>query len=94
MMANQFIADKYDKNWAWTNYLSNRALMQAENVRTQLERIMERHEVALISTQDERKLVSRKVAGNFLHTALPGLDSILKWRKCPFFVVRGQIPFE
>ena len=48
-------ADKFDKSWAWNNYLSARALAQAENVRQQLERIMERFEVALLSTVDERK---------------------------------------
>ena len=29
--------------------------MQADNVRSQLERIMERYEIDLLSTQDERK---------------------------------------
>lgn len=48
-------ADKFDKSWTWNNYLSARALAQAENVRQQLERIMERFEVALLSTVDERK---------------------------------------
>ena len=48
--------DMHDKNWAWTNYLSARALAQAENVRAQLQRTMERYEVEIVSTQDERKL--------------------------------------
>ena len=47
--------------------------MQAENVRTQLERIMERHEIPLVSTQDERKLYTsvRKalVCGYFMQVA-------------------------
>ena len=46
----------HDKNWTWTNYLSARALAQADNVRTQLQRTMERFEVELISIQDEKKL--------------------------------------
>ena len=46
----------HDKNWAWTNYLSARALAQADNVRAQLQRTMERFEVELVSIQDERKL--------------------------------------
>jgi pre-mRNA-splicing factor ATP-dependent RNA helicase DHX15/PRP43 len=41
--------DKHDKNWAWNNYLSARSLAQAENVRGQIERIMERSELELIS---------------------------------------------
>lgn len=47
--------DLDDKNWTWSNYLSARALAQAVNVRQQLERIMERYEIDLLSTQDERK---------------------------------------
>ena len=46
----------HDKSWAWTNYLSARALAQAENVRAQLQQTMERYEVEIVSTQDERKL--------------------------------------
>ena len=46
----------HDKNWTWTNYLSARALAEAENVRTQLQRTMERYEVELVSVTDERKL--------------------------------------
>ncbi|KAI9458985.1 P-loop containing nucleoside triphosphate hydrolase protein [Boletus coccyginus] len=44
-----------DRNWTWINYLSARGLAQAENVRQQLERTMERYEVAILSTADERK---------------------------------------
>ncbi|KAF8885213.1 P-loop containing nucleoside triphosphate hydrolase protein [Infundibulicybe gibba] len=53
---NSYVRNKHDKNWAWTNYLSQRALAQAENVRAQLERNMERFEIELMSLQDERKL--------------------------------------
>ena len=48
--------DIHDKNWAWSNYISARALAQADNVRAQLQRTMERFEVELISIQDEKKL--------------------------------------
>jgi len=53
---NNYIQNMHDKNWAWTNYLSARALAQADNVRAQLQRTMERFEVELISVQDERKM--------------------------------------
>ncbi|KAH7914909.1 P-loop containing nucleoside triphosphate hydrolase protein [Hygrophoropsis aurantiaca] len=53
---NNYMQNKYDKNWAWTNYLSARALAQAENVREQLKRTMERYEVELVSIQEPRKL--------------------------------------
>ncbi|KAI1789322.1 P-loop containing nucleoside triphosphate hydrolase protein [Ganoderma leucocontextum] len=53
---NSYVNNKHDKNWCWNNYLSARALQQADNVRTQLQRTMERYEIDLITTQDENKL--------------------------------------
>lgn len=65
--------DIYDKSWAWNNYLSARALAQADNVRAQLQRTMERFDIDLVSTQDERKLYTnvRKalVCGFFMQVA-------------------------
>lgn len=46
----------HDKNWTWQNYLSQRALAQADNVRAQLQRTMERFDVDLISLSDEKRL--------------------------------------
>lgn len=54
--SDHFLKDKHDRNWAWTNYLSLRALQQAENVRGQLQRIMERLEIDLVSLGDPKKL--------------------------------------
>ncbi|KAF8803325.1 P-loop containing nucleoside triphosphate hydrolase protein [Phlegmacium glaucopus] len=48
--------DKHDKNWARTNYLLLRALQEAEDVRAELQKIMERFEIDLVSLQDEQKL--------------------------------------
>ncbi|KAF8124649.1 P-loop containing nucleoside triphosphate hydrolase protein [Mycena galopus ATCC 62051] len=53
---NEYVNNKHDKNWAWTHYLSARALEQADNVRKQLERMMERFEVELVSLSDPVKL--------------------------------------
>jgi pre-mRNA-splicing factor ATP-dependent RNA helicase DHX15/PRP43 len=44
-------ADIHDRNWAWNNYLSARSLSQADNVRSQLLRIMERLEINLVSKE-------------------------------------------
>ncbi|KAI0804502.1 P-loop containing nucleoside triphosphate hydrolase protein [Irpex lacteus] len=70
---NNYQQNKHDRNWAYMNYLSGRALQQAENVRAQLERTMERYEIELISTSDERKLFAgiRKslVCGFFMQVA-------------------------
>lgn len=48
--------DLHDKGWAWNNFLAARALAQADNVRAQLQRSMEKFDIDLVSTQDERKL--------------------------------------
>jgi pre-mRNA-splicing factor ATP-dependent RNA helicase DHX15/PRP43 len=44
-----FPPDINDSNWTWNNYLSKRNLVQADNVRRQLQRIMERNNVPLVS---------------------------------------------
>ncbi|KAI0631615.1 pre-mRNA-splicing factor ATP-dependent RNA helicase PRP43 [Trametes polyzona] len=70
---NHYVNNKHDRNWCWNNYLSGRALQQAENVRTQLQRTMERYEIDLVTTADERKLWTsiRKalVCGFFMQVA-------------------------
>jgi pre-mRNA-splicing factor ATP-dependent RNA helicase DHX15/PRP43 len=45
-----------DKNWAWNNFLAARALQQADNVRSQLLRTMERQEIEMISISDPEKM--------------------------------------
>ncbi|KAI6103800.1 P-loop containing nucleoside triphosphate hydrolase protein [Pisolithus croceorrhizus] len=52
---NHYVQNIHDKSWTWNNYLSARALAQAENVREQLKRTMERFEVELVSVADEKK---------------------------------------
>ncbi len=49
--ANEIIvADLHERNWAWNNYISARSLSQADNVRAQLLRVMERFEISLLTT--------------------------------------------
>jgi pre-mRNA-splicing factor ATP-dependent RNA helicase DHX15/PRP43 len=45
--------DKNNKDWAWNNYLSARSLAHAENVRSQILRIMERCDLELTSRSSE-----------------------------------------
>ncbi|TDL23390.1 P-loop containing nucleoside triphosphate hydrolase protein [Rickenella mellea] len=70
---NNYMQNIHDKNWAWTNYLSARALTQADNVRAQLQRTMERFEIDLISTQDQRTFYTNirqaLVCGFFMQVA-------------------------
>ncbi|KAG1872441.1 P-loop containing nucleoside triphosphate hydrolase protein [Suillus subalutaceus] len=53
---NKYIQNQHDKNWTWIHYLSAPALLQAVNVREQLEQTMGRFELALVSVQDQREM--------------------------------------
>jgi pre-mRNA-splicing factor ATP-dependent RNA helicase DHX15/PRP43 len=68
-----FVADQHDKNWTWQNYLSARALAQADNVRSQLLRTMERFDIDLVSTSDQRSFYTNiqkaLVCGFFMQVA-------------------------
>lgn len=44
-----------DPNWCWQNYISHRAMLQADNVRNQLKRTMERLDLDLISIDHTHK---------------------------------------
>lgn len=46
---------KTGSDWCWENYLSHRALIQADNVRQQLQRTMERFDLSLVSLPFEDK---------------------------------------
>ena len=67
------LPDLYNKNWAWQNYVAQRSLIQADNVRSQLQRVMERSEIELVSLDDQKKLYEsiRKalVCGFFMQVA-------------------------
>ncbi|CAE6478517.1 unnamed protein product [Rhizoctonia solani] len=73
---NNYYNNKDDKNWCWNNYLSQRALQQAENVRNQLERTMERFDLDLVSLNDQRKssplIRQALVCGFFMQVAHKG----------------------
>ncbi|KAF5313879.1 hypothetical protein D9619_013029 [Psilocybe cf. subviscida] len=70
---NQYTLNSADKNWAWNNYLSARALQQADSIRQQLKRIMERYDIDMNSLSDEKKLFSNirqsLVCGFFMQVA-------------------------
>ncbi|KAJ7156069.1 P-loop containing nucleoside triphosphate hydrolase protein [Mycena crocata] len=70
---NEYVNNQHDKNWTWSHYLSARALAQADNVRKQLERTMERFEVERVSLSDQNKLYQNVrqalVCGFFMQVA-------------------------
>ncbi|GAW10245.1 pre-mRNA-splicing factor ATP-dependent RNA helicase PRP43 [Lentinula edodes] len=70
---NNYSQNKHDRNWAWNNFLSARALAQAENVRAQLLRTMEKYDIDVISLEDEKKrnlgIRQALTCGFFMHVA-------------------------
>ncbi|KAH8990458.1 P-loop containing nucleoside triphosphate hydrolase protein [Lactarius akahatsu] len=50
---NEYQNNLHDRNWSWNNYLSARSLSQADNVRSQLLRIMERLEIGVVTKSYE-----------------------------------------
>lgn len=48
--------DMTDSSWISNNYLSQQALLEADKVRSQLQRTMERFGIDLLSTNDQVKL--------------------------------------
>jgi pre-mRNA-splicing factor ATP-dependent RNA helicase DHX15/PRP43 len=68
-------AQENPKQWCYDHFLSHRALTQADNVRTQLKRIMEREEIELVSTPFSDKnyytnIRRALVAGFFMQVAV------------------------
>ncbi|EPS93505.1 hypothetical protein FOMPIDRAFT_1136054, partial [Fomitopsis schrenkii] len=70
---NNYQQNVHDRNWAWNNYLSQRGLQQADNVRAQLQRNMERFEIDLVTTTDPKRLYENirraLVCGFFMQVA-------------------------
>ncbi|KAH9021058.1 P-loop containing nucleoside triphosphate hydrolase protein [Lactarius pseudohatsudake] len=50
---NEYQNNLHDRNWPWNNYLLARSLSQADNVRSQLLRIMERLEIDVVTKSYE-----------------------------------------
>ncbi|KAK4699486.1 pre-mRNA-splicing factor ATP-dependent RNA helicase DHX15/PRP43, partial [Phenoliferia sp. Uapishka_3] len=63
-----------DSQWCWSNYVSFRAMQQADNVRNQLKRSMEKMDLDLVSTSFEDKSYYDNIrkaltCGFFMHVA-------------------------
>jgi len=56
---NHYRRNISDNQWTWKNYLSKRNLAQADNVRLQLQRIMERNNIRIISNFSDPKSETR-----------------------------------
>jgi len=53
---NEYQQNLDDRKWASYNFISRRSLVEAENIRNHLQRLMERFNVKFVSCPDERKL--------------------------------------
>ncbi|EPS93502.1 hypothetical protein FOMPIDRAFT_144381 [Fomitopsis schrenkii] len=65
---NNYQQNLNDKQWAWDNYLSQRALQQADNAREQLQRNMKRLGIDLVTTTDPKRLyqnIRQALVGSF-----------------------------
>ncbi|EJD36031.1 pre-mRNA-splicing factor ATP-dependent RNA helicase PRP43 [Auricularia subglabra TFB-10046 SS5] len=51
---NEYMNNQHDRNWCGNTFLNQRSLAQADNVRAQLKRNMEKYDVDLISNTDQR----------------------------------------
>lgn len=50
-----FILDHEDAHWCYDNFLNQRSLKSADNVRSQLRRVMEKNDLDLVSTDFENR---------------------------------------
>jgi len=70
---NSWMQNLEETSWSWNNYVSQRALMQAKNVRRQLESTMVRSEIPLVTVGEGPKLYQRVrealVCGFFMQVA-------------------------
>lgn len=73
MLITALRADQGDRNWARNNFLNQRALTQADNVRAQLKRNMEKYDIDLITNTDQRtfyeNIRTALVCGFFMQVA-------------------------
>ncbi|PLW23964.1 hypothetical protein PCASD_11012 [Puccinia coronata f. sp. avenae] len=66
-------------NWCWKNYIANRAMLQADNIRNQLKRTMERFDLDLVSIDHTHKDYFKNIrmavtTGYFMQVAHKGRE--------------------
>ncbi|KAF7731673.1 DEAH-box ATP-dependent RNA helicase prp43 [Apophysomyces ossiformis] len=70
----EYLKNKDEANWCFDNFLNQRSLKSAENVRTQLKRIMQKNGISLVSTPMEYRSYTWNIrkaiaAGYFMQVA-------------------------
>ncbi|TWW80013.1 pre-mRNA-splicing factor ATP-dependent RNA helicase DHX16 [Takifugu flavidus] len=67
---NQWVESGYSTQWCYENFIQFRSMRRARDVRDQLEGLMDRIEVEVVSSQEDNVPIRKAVtAGYFYHTA-------------------------
>ncbi len=67
---NQWAETDYSSQWCMENFIQHRSMKRARDIRDQLEGLLERVEVELVSNpHDSQKILKAVTAGYFYHTA-------------------------
>ncbi|XP_015907708.1 pre-mRNA-splicing factor ATP-dependent RNA helicase DHX16 [Parasteatoda tepidariorum] len=67
---NAWVESEYSTQWCFENYIQHRSMKRARDVREQLEGLMDRAEIELVSNPDDTVAIRKSItAGYFYHTA-------------------------
>ncbi|GBM13433.1 Pre-mRNA-splicing factor ATP-dependent RNA helicase DHX16 [Araneus ventricosus] len=67
---NQWVESEYSTQWCFENYIQHRSMKRARDVREQLEGLMDRVEIELVSNSLDTVAIRKSItAGYFYHTA-------------------------
>ncbi|KAH6921065.1 hypothetical protein HPB50_027946 [Hyalomma asiaticum] len=67
---NQWADTEYSTQWCYENFLQQRSMKRARDIRDQLQGLMERVEIELLSNRDDSVAIRKAItAGYFYHTA-------------------------
>jgi len=74
MVWNKWVDSGYSSSWAQENYIQNKSLRRARDVRAQLERLVENAGMEMSSSEDEGAILKSLLSGFFLHVAVRGRE--------------------
>lgn len=66
---NQWVETNFSTEWCFENFIQVRSMKRARDIREQIEDMMDRVEVELVSSEDETQIRKALTSGFFYHTA-------------------------